>query len=211
VEFVFPGHERVECPQLSGYQGTHNTLVTSAPGGGEFYRDGVLVGVTPFIYSVDGAHELRAVFPKNPKMVQGKTLVSCDLRIVRISDGAVVATAGGQASPDKSDSLSKALAEKLREHMPVKGEPLAVVSLRNRSGAPEGHDVADELADKLTGALVRDGWFDVKERIGLRSLLAEKDLEESDMVKSAKVREKLAGLKYIVIGGVSVSKPQAEK
>jgi curli biogenesis system outer membrane secretion channel CsgG len=107
--------------------------------------------------------------------------------------------------------LSKALAEKLREHMPVKGEPLAVVSLRNRSGAPEGHDVADELADKLTGALVRDGWFDVKERIGLRSLLAEKDLEESDMVKSAKVREKLAGLKYIVIGGVSVSKPQAEK
>jgi curli biogenesis system outer membrane secretion channel CsgG len=95
--------------------------------------------------------------------------------------------------------------------MPVRGEPLAVVSLRNQSGTPEGQALADELADKLTGALVRDGWFDVKEQIGLRSILAEKDLGTTDLVKSDKVREKLAGLKYLVIGGVSVSERRTGK
>jgi len=173
--------------------------------------------VTPTLYDwrqLWFPHHAKAVLPKNANKataVQGKPLVSCDLRIVRISDGSVVASASGQSAPDKLEALGKGLSEKLRENMLVKGEPIAVVSLRNRSGTPEGQTLADELADKLTGALLECGWFDVKERIGLRSILDEKDLERTDMVKSAKVKEMVVGLRYIVIGGVSVSKGEAEK
>jgi hypothetical protein len=209
VEFVFPGHERADCPQLPGYEGTNNTLVTSAPAGGELYLEGVLIGLTPHIDNFDFAHKVKAVFPKDPKIVQGKIFVSCDLRIVRVSDGSVVAAAGGQSSPERFNALGEELTEGLRENMFVKGELIAVVSLRNRSGTPGSQALADELADKLTGALLKCGWFDVRERISLRSILAEKDLEKTDLVKSAKVREKIVGLKYIVIGGVSVSRPDA--
>jgi TolB-like protein len=211
AEFVFPGHERAECPKLSGHEGTQFTLATSAPAGADFYKDRVLVGVTPFLHNFNWAHEVKAVLPKYPKRAQGGIRVSCNLTVVRISDGAVVAGAIGQSPTDRLKALGEGLSEKLREQMPVRGEPLAVVSLRNQSGTPEGQALADELADKLTGALVRDGWFDVKEQIGLRSILAEKDLGTTDLVKSDKVREKLAGLKYLVIGGVSVSERRTGK
>jgi len=209
LEVVFPGHDRAECPRPPGRVDMESMLVTSAPVGAEIYVDGNFIGMSPTLYHVWFPHNSKAVLPKSPykaAAVQEKALVSCDVRIVSISDGSAVASASGQCSTEKLEVLGKGLSEKLRENMVVKGEPIAVVSLRNRSGTPQGQTLADELADKLTGALIESGWFDVKERIGLRSILEEKDLEKTDMVKSAKVKEMLAGLKYIVIGGISVSK-----
>ena len=48
-------------------------------------------------------------------------------------------------------------------------------------------------------------WFDVKERIDLSSLLSERDLESAQLVKNPEIRKKLAGIGYIVIGGVTIS------
>jgi curli biogenesis system outer membrane secretion channel CsgG len=103
--------------------------------------------------------------------------------------------------------LTKAVATKLREGMPIKGESIAVVSLRDRTGTAPSRVVVDELADKLAGALVDTGWFDVKERIDLRGILTEKDLDTAGVVKNEDVKKKLAGVKYIVIGGVTVTEP----
>jgi len=128
----------------------------------------------------------------------------CDVRIVRVSDGSVVVTASGKASRDKLMDLARALADKLVEGVMVKGESLAVVSLCNRVGSDCGKQCADELADKLTAALVDTDWFSVKERIELRSIIQEQDLEAADIVKHAKAREKMGSVKYIVIGGVTV-------
>jgi curli biogenesis system outer membrane secretion channel CsgG len=101
--------------------------------------------------------------------------------------------------------LAKALSKKLKEGMMVKGESISVVSLRNRSGTPQGKVVADELADKVSGALVDTRWFEVRERTDLRGILNEQDLETAGIVKKEDVKEKLAGVKYIVIGGVTVT------
>ena len=133
------------------------------------------------------------------------TNVSCDLRLVRASDGTVVAGATGQARREQLEPLAAALAGKLKEGVLVKGETVAVATLANRSGTDGCRVVADELADKTTGALVALGWFDVKERIGLRALLDEKELDSAEIVKNPKVQGRLAGVKFLVIGGVTVS------
>ena len=93
----------------------------------------------------------------------------------------------------------------MKEHIFIKGESIAVVSLRNRSSTDHGRTVADELADKLTGDLVSLDWFKVKERLDLRAILDEKDLEKAAIVKNAAVKKKLANIKYIVVGGLTVT------
>ena len=141
----------------------------------------------------------------SPGRRDGLSNVSCDLRIARVVDGSSIAHGSGRETADKLERLAKALAGQLRDGMLAKGESIAVVTLRNRSGTRHGRVIADELADKVTGALIDTGWFDVKERIDLRAILGEKDLESAGIVKQAKVKEKLAGIKYIVIGGVTVT------
>jgi len=135
-------------------------------------------------------------------------MLSCDLRMVRVTDGGVIANASGQASIDKLEGLGQALAAKLKEGAFVKGEAVAVVSLRDRSATNHGRILADELADKVTGALVETGWFNVKERINLRAILDERLLESAEIIKNTHVQEKLAGVKYIVIGGVTVTEAE---
>ena len=79
------------------------------------------------------------------------------------------------------------------------------MSLRNRSGTKDARVVADELADKLTGALVSLNWFKVKERLDLRAILDEKDLGEAAVVKNDAVKKKLTNVKYVVVGAVTVT------
>ena len=129
--------------------------------------------------------------------------VSCDLRMVKVDDASVIAAATGQAPRKNLKDLAEALAEKLRKGVFVKGETIAVMSLRNRSGMPSGAAITEELADKISGALVDTDWFKVKERIDLRSLFDERDLENANIVKNDRVREKLGGIKFVVIGGVT--------
>ena len=143
--------------------------------------------------------------PPTPTPATTSTRAACDLRMIRASDASVVASVSGESTVERMSELAKAAAGKLREEMPIKGESLAVVSLRNRSATGRGKVVADELADKLAGALVETGWFQVKERIDLRAIVEEKDLDATGMVTNETVKRKLAGVKYIVIGGVTVT------
>lgn len=149
------------------------------------------------------AMKLAGRFRDSVAQKPASPLVTCDLRVVRVADASVQASATGQASSDKLGDLGRTLAGKLKEGSLPKGESLAVVSFRNRSETPIGKTLADELADKVTGGLVETGWFQVKERINLRAVLDERVLESADIVKSSHVQEKLAGIKYIVIGGVT--------
>jgi curli biogenesis system outer membrane secretion channel CsgG len=203
----------------------------SAPPGAMVYFNGELAGKSPLYrtdpgfltnlgYVLGGCH-IRVVFP--PEVLAGqpgagntppagsgapgaaKDNVACDLRVINVADGSGIANASGEAAAGKLDALAKGLAAKLKEGMAVKGEAIAVISLRNRSGSTRGNVVVDELADKVQGALIDTGWFDVKERIDLRGVLNEQDLETAGIVRNENVRKKLAGVKYVVIGGVTVT------
>lgn len=130
--------------------------------------------------------------------------VSADLRIVRVSDGSVLASASDRSGMRRLSDLAKALSSRLRSDMPLRGESIAVLSLRNRSHTNKGLTVAEELADKVSGALLATSWFQVKERIDIRGIVDEKDLDSSGIVNNKNVRRRLSGVKYIVMGGVTV-------
>ena len=131
--------------------------------------------------------------------------VSCDLRAVRVSDGSIIAIASGRGTSGRLEDLAAATVGQLQEGLTGFGKPIAVVSLRNRSGGDCGRIVADELADKVTGGLVRVGRFDVKERVDLTALLAERDLDSAGIVRNEEVRRRLAGVDYVIIGGITVT------
>ena len=204
VEVVWPGHDRSEVRPYPG-QGGDLTMFLSAPSSAQMYVDGLLVGATPCAVGLFFPNSIKGVLPKAVGETEPAGTVSCDLRLVRVSDGAAIGEASGRGKLEELEYLAKALARKLREDAMIKDESVAVVTLRNRDGTPQGRAAADELADKVAGALIATRWFEVKERIDLRSILEEKDLEASDIVKNPKVAEKLAGVKLIVIGGVTLS------
>jgi hypothetical protein len=215
TEMVLPGHDRSECPHLPRPPGNHMLEMTSAPPGAQVYIDDAYAGTSPFFTRVWFPSSIRVVFPKDsaspapqpakpPAVPAG--MVSCDVRIIRVSDGTAVSEASGRCRADDLQSLAKALVEKLKEDMLVKDETIAVGSLRNRSGDEAGKVVADEAADKIAGALISAKWFEVKERIDLRALLEEKDLETASIVQNPKLKQKLGGIKYLLIGGVTVSR-----
>lgn len=205
-EMVLAGHERSECPHLPRLPGNSMVEMTSAPAGAEVIIDGVSAGTTPFFTRVWFPSSIRVVFPKNggPSIPAAtEDYVSCDVRIIRVSDGTAVAEASGRCRAGDLQSLAKALVNKLKEDMLVQDESIAVGSLRNRSGTPSGRIVADEVADKLSGALIAAKWFQVKERIDLRTILDEKDLDTAAIVRNPKLREKLGSVTYLLIGGVT--------
>jgi TolB-like protein len=152
------------------------------------------------------AYNLRPA--SEPASAGGQAAVHCDLRVIAVKDGTALASASDENTPHRLEDLARSLAHKLKDATPVKGRSISVVSLRNRSGTNEGRAIADELADKVVGALIGTQWFDVKERIDLRPILGEKDLEGANILKNPQVQGKLAGVEYIVIGGVTVTEPK---
>ena len=217
TEMVLPGHDRSECPHLPRTPDNHMLEMTTAPGGAQIFIDGAYVGTSPFFTRIWFPSTIHVVFPNGttpptPQPAQAPvapaapaSIVSCDVRIIRVADGTAVSEASGRCRSDELQSMAKSLVEKLKEDMLVKDETIAVGSLRNRSGGDAGKVVADEVADKIAGALISAKWFEVKERIDLRNILEEKDLETAAIVQNPKLKQKLGGIKYLVIGGVTVS------
>lgn len=131
--------------------------------------------------------------------------VTCDIRIIRVSDGSAISQATGTGTSDDLGSIAQLAVNKLNAD-DIHGESIAVASLRNRNGSSASQVIADELGDKITGSLIAAGDFDVKERIDLRAILDEKDLELAEIVtESPQVRQKLSGIKYLVVGGVTAA------
>jgi hypothetical protein len=131
-------------------------------------------------------------------------LVSCDLRVVRVSDGSLVASASRQNAYGRLGRLAEELADDLKSGVKIKGEAVALAPLVDRTGTIMGQAVAKEAADKIAGAMVKTGWFEVRERIELRTVVDERDLQITGLTKDPDVRTTLAGVKHVVVGGVTI-------
>jgi len=141
-----------------------------------------------------------------PEPVTYATIVTCEVRLVNVADGSVVASASDDDKLTDLDDLADSLADDLEGPKTPRGQAVAVATLRNRSGTEECKRIADTLRDKITTELTNGRYFDVKERLELRAILDERDLESSSVVKNPKVRKKLANVDYLLLGGVSVRK-----
>lgn len=212
AEIVAPGHDRSECVHLARLPGNTMMQIVSAPAGADGYIDGAPVGKLPLFTRIWFPHSMKAVWKAPaadaaPAQRPPGGSISCDLRVIRVADGSAVAEASGTAKLADLKDLAKALVDKLKDDMMVRDQSIAVASLRSRSGSAAERAAADELADKVMGALIATKWFDVKERIDLRATLDERDLETAELVHNPKLKGKLAGTKYIIIGGLTLDKP----
>jgi curli biogenesis system outer membrane secretion channel CsgG len=143
-----------------------------------------------------------------PKTPSGP--VSCDAFLIAVRDGSILDHAEGACGLSALDTLAKDLAEKFRGGMSEKGKTIAVLTFRNRSRSEKCAVVCEELADKITGALVETRHFAVKSRIDVKAILDEKSyqaaqLDSSKILDDPKIRAKIAGVDYVVIGGVTVT------
>ncbi|HUT00891.1 MAG TPA: hypothetical protein VM031_00440 [Phycisphaerae bacterium] len=153
--------------------------------------------------------------PVGPTAVAGKArpagqkappeAVTCELKVVQVSNGTVVTAVRGVGRTDRLPRLAQLLVSKIDKDSATKGKPLAVADFRDRGKKPRADGLCEELAYRTMAALLREGWFEVKQRVSLRKALPEKDLDNPDAVKIPKVRQKLSGLEYVVMGGVVVS------
>ena len=133
--------------------------------------------------------------------------VTCDVRVVRVSDGTVICGGSRHGPGDKLLELTDSLARQLKtKSAAIKGKSIAVISLKNRSGDDKGRAIADEVSDKMTTSLANLNWFNVRERLDLTSVINERDLADTKIVHNPDVKKKLGGIEYVVIGGISVSK-----
>ena len=145
-------------------------------------------------------------FGDPPEEATYTTIVTCEVRLVSVADGSIIASSTNYDELADLDDLADDLADDLEGGKAIKGKAIAVASLRNRSETDQCKQIADELLQKIEGELVSQGYFSVRERLELRSILDEKDLESSSVVKNPKVQKKLAGVDYLLLGGVSVRK-----
>jgi len=154
--------------------------------------------------SVLGGCTLFDFSREEPEKVTYTTIVTCEVRLVRVSDGAIMASASDYDELDDLDDLAESLADDLEDGKAKEGKAVAVASLRNRTGSKQCRQLADELQEKLIGELTNSGYFVMRERLELRAILDEKDLESSSVVRNPKVQSKLANVDYLLLGGVSV-------
>ena len=141
--------------------------------------------------------------------------IDCDLRIARVADASLVASASAKGRSTKLDALAAQLLDSLKatlkEDSRARPLTIAVTGLRNRTGTPQAKAVIDALIDKLTNVMIASDSFDAKERVDLSALVDEKDLEIAEIVSRTNVKEKLAGVRFVVVGGVTVRKMRKEE
>ncbi len=135
--------------------------------------------------------------------------IAADVRLVRVRDAAVVASASGRAAPARLDGLARSLSKELSTTRLPDGAKVAVVTFRNRSETRAGKATASELADKLSGALQAAGTWRMHERIDLSKVLDEKDFALSQgnsakLLAKPEMQRRLAGVDYLVVGAVSL-------
>jgi hypothetical protein len=131
--------------------------------------------------------------------------INVDVRVVRVSDGKVVASATQGNAYGRLPRLTRELAEQLKSGIATRGASIAVTDFLNRGDSAVGAAVVKEVVDKLSGALVQTGWFNVKERVSLGKLIDERDLGLAGIVKTPEAKAKLGNVDYLVIGGITIT------
>lgn len=138
-------------------------------------------------------------------------IVSCDVWLASVSDEATSISGAASAKCRLNDLavLAEDLATQLSKSVDNKGESVAVLALANRVGTDDCRAIAEEVADKLTVALAASGWFDVKERMNLQRVLDARTQEQVlNLVRDPGLRERTGSIRYVVLGGVTVSTPE---
>jgi hypothetical protein len=133
--------------------------------------------------------------------------IACDIRVVRVSDGRVLATVYGLSDPDRMLGLAEQLATQLAKSLPANVQGRAVmIRLRNRRRSAAGEQLAGEMTDILFRELVYTGRLKLYQKLDIRSLVEPRMLDHSQVVTNPDVNKQLAEVDYLIQGGLAESR-----
>ena len=189
--------------RLSGYEPGRKYLTESGPG--ELDGQSVRLSLRPLPAGLsDSDVPGRSRFVPRGAASNYLSRVACEVKLVRLGDGRVLAQASGMVCDDFLPRLSATLARQLKRHLPPGPDgTVAVCSIRNRRQTARG----EKLARRFTLALGREMSFNsprgLARDIDLRPLASESALDAPALLKRKDIRGVLAGAQYVVIGGLA--------
>lgn len=129
--------------------------------------------------------------------------MACEIRVVRVSDGRVMAQASGVVYPVDFSAFSAGLVRQLRGS--CSDGRLAVGQLRNRRQTDLCQPLAEELTDLVRREFSFANDYGVARLIPLRNHISEDQLDRPQIVMDPRLAKELVGVRYLVLGGLAES------
>lgn len=141
-----------------------------------------------------------AITPPAPSRI-----ITCELRLVRASDGRVVSQVSTLGSYANIKHLAEAMVGRLEQES--SGGSVMMMTLCNRRQTQQGLLVSREMSENVAAALKNISGFKFVRTLNLREILpTEQTLESAQDITAPRFRILLNGARYIVIGGVGLSR-----
>lgn len=130
--------------------------------------------------------------------------LTCELRLVRLSDGFVLGQVSAIAIYDNRAQLTAALLDRLCKTAPT-GATVVTVNLCNRRQSPQNKLLARQMDELLATAAMRQENIRFLRPVDLRPHVdAETDLENAKVVSQEKLAPHFGRASYAIIGGVAL-------
>ncbi|MBT7171248.1 MAG: hypothetical protein HN909_05700, partial [Phycisphaerales bacterium] len=129
---------------------------------------------------------------------------NCEVRLVRMKDGATLIHASTLGTWSDRDALGDLLAKRIQTQWP--DGRLAVISFRNRRRSPAGKTIASKMTDLLARKLELGSEFQTVRTFDLvDSGIDPMEWGHSDILKHKALAPHLAAADYVLLGGTSES------
>ena len=156
--------------------------------------------------------EIKVDITKHSKVTppSSSRIVTCELRLVRVSDGKVVSQVSSLGSYANIKRLADIMVGRLEQES--SGGPVIMMTLCNRRGTRQGELVGKKMSKKVATALKNAHGFKFVRTLDLREILpTEQKLESAQDLTARRFKILLNGAKYIVIGGVALNQTHTTK
>jgi len=135
---------------------------------------------------------------------QDTRMLSCDIRIARVSDGVVLHQASGVDTYANMADLAHDLVVELAAYVPDDSS-VAIFCFHNRRNTNSGRLVADKMLEAVVDEVLKSPSLKFIKTVNIRDALgSETSLEQSKQLTKPRFYPLLKNAEYVIIGGVSL-------
>ncbi|MBN1943276.1 MAG: PEGA domain-containing protein [Phycisphaerae bacterium] len=145
--------------------------------------------------------------PRTIPVYPAEDLLACEVRLVRLSDGRVIAQASLQGPYARRKRMADVLVKLLARQAPDDAF-VAVGCLSNRRRGPDGQKLSDEMTRAVERAVRREPGLRYVRRVNLRNVILDEEMVESaKIVADRRIAHLFDGAQYVIVGGAARAVP----
>jgi hypothetical protein len=134
-------------------------------------------------------------------------LMACEVRMVRLSDGRVLAQASLLAPYSRRKEMADVLVKLLAKDAPDDAT-VAVGCLSNRRRGPDGQTASDEMTRAVVRAVRQTPGLRYVRQVNLRDVILDEEMVESPkIVADHRLAHLFAGADHVIVGGAAMAVP----